>query len=555
MVFKRRRGAWICLIACAWAFFAPFSGRAQASLQYGISVTAYDNYSPFNAYNNAPPLPPTTPVAGTATWSQINQNFDAEPQFGLYEDFVIKYEGFITSPISGAVSFYASADDGAKFYFNDSNLINDWYDKGGGGTPSDPVQLTQGVSYPFIFWFYENGGGAFVELYWNIGQGWEIIPATAFTKTAAPPPTTTVPRSLGRPLNVVLSDTGLGINVNWDAAVDDSGVSPERYAVSWVTGNSGWGIPTGNAGDTNALNTEIFIPYALFDSTGGRNAEYTITVRADNDTQAVYSQASEGVTLLIGVNPAPPTTTTTTTTVPEETQPEVVVTTTIPEETSEPVDIPEEITPPLTTISIPETEDEPTIPATTIPEVEVEQTAPTTLPEPTTDEEVEKEALQLEEALSQINEGVLTEDVVDEVVDAILSGNIDAEQIKEAVEALIEAEAISEEVAVELATSPEVIQSLDSEQAAEVFAAVDVETLTDEQAEQIVAAVQNATEEVREAFEEEINVFDGAFDNYVAVGSAVSVGVRRVIVAATAVLSITGVATGTSPQASSRRIK
>ncbi len=60
--------------------------------------------------------------------------------------------------------------------------------------------------------------------------------------------------------------------------------------------------------------------------------------------------------------------------------------------------------------------------------------------------------------------------------------------------------------------------------------------LTDDQAEAIAEALSDAPEAVKEEFEAQINVFGGQFDSYVPTGSSVSVGVRRVIVAATAVV-------------------
>lgn len=48
----------------------------------------------------------------------------------------------------------------------------------------------------------------------------------------------------------------------------------------------------------------------------------------------------------------------------------------------------------------------------------------------------------------------------------------------------------------------------------------------------------NAPDEVKEEFEAQVNIFDGSHDDYVPVGSKVSVAERRTIVAATAVLTM-----------------
>jgi hypothetical protein len=42
---------------------------------------------------------------------------------------------------------------------------------------------------------------------------------------------------------------------------------------------------------------------------------------------------------------------------------------------------------------------------------------------------------------------------------------------------------------------------------------------------------------VREAFEETINIFDGAVDSYVPIGSTVPISTRRLVIAASAMLA------------------
>jgi hypothetical protein len=60
-----------------------------------------------------------------------------------------------------------------------NRIINDWYDKGGGGS-TVTVNLTQGI-HSFTLWFYENGGGANVWLYWATpNTGLTLVPPSAF---------------------------------------------------------------------------------------------------------------------------------------------------------------------------------------------------------------------------------------------------------------------------------------------------------------------------------------------------------------------------------------
>lgn len=81
-----------------------------------------------------------------------------------------------------------------------------------------------------------------------------------------------------------------------------------------------------------------------------------------------------------------------------------------------------------------------------------------------------------------------------------------------------------------LATSPEVLENITGETAAAIFEAITEDNLTPDQGQQIVNALLNAETSVREAFEEAINVFGGAVDTYVPVGSRVPVSSRRIII-------------------------
>jgi hypothetical protein len=151
------------------------------------------------------------------------------------------------------------------------------------------------------------------------------------------------------------------------------------------------------------------------------------------------------------------------------------------------------------------------------------------------------------------------EQVVDTEVLALLGAIADLpqEEIQAAVDNIIE-EGVSAAEAEELATNPDVIQSVTAEQAAEIFDSVEVSDLSDEQAEQLVEAVQGASEEVRAEFEESINVFDNKFNSYVPIGSNINVGQRKVLVAATGVLFMAPAVTVTSssssgPQSDSRK--
>jgi hypothetical protein len=69
---------------------------------------------------------------------------------------------------------------------------------------------------------------------------------------------------------------------------------------------------------------------------------------------------------------------------------------------------------------------------------------------------------------------------------------------------------------------------------------LELEALTETQLEELVVAVQSAPDEVRESFEEEIDIFgSGAVDSYVPLGSTVPVGTRRALIAIGVFTSVT----------------
>jgi hypothetical protein len=157
---------------------------------------------------------------------------------------------------------------------------------------------------------------------------------------------------------------------------------------------------------------------------------------------------------------------------------------------------------------------------------------------------------QFGDALEAVFDEPLTDEKFDAIIDAVLDAPLSGEQFEElvgvlesdtvteeqvaaAVDSVIE-NGVTEEQATDLATSAKVLESIDGDQATEIFDAVDIGAVTPEEAAALVEAVQEAPTEVREAMESEINVFQGAIDTYVPLGSSVPIGTRRVIIGASA---------------------
>lgn len=152
------------------------SVNSQYLYSYGL---AYDVYNCIG-YNNAPPVGCGNNPFASGTSSNIAFNWGLGGPHGVREDFQVKWQGQIVSDISTNIHFYAPADDGVKLYIDGQLIINDWYDKGGGGSVSQPISFIANVPKSITLWFYENGGGANVYLQWSKGGFWSVVPESAF---------------------------------------------------------------------------------------------------------------------------------------------------------------------------------------------------------------------------------------------------------------------------------------------------------------------------------------------------------------------------------------
>ena len=629
---KLRPGAWILLPALIITWFSPQSVTAEA--QAGLAVTVYNNYG----YNNAPPLPAVSgrPVQCTTTYSSINQNF-GNNICGLYDDFIVKYEGYITSPTTETITFYPTADDGTKLYIDDVLIDDNWRDKGGGGNPSTPISFVAGVPKPITLWFYENGGGNWVQLRWNQGGGSSIIPAEAFTQNneSQYTTTTTLAPYFNSPQNLTATSNQDGsVDLDWDAP-EASNLDIYAYGVMFYdldeiggTTSSGWGVWT-NQGTNYSL-----VEYMFSSTTGfgpvrfGIKAGNESCFSAEGVGPCVYGPETNIDVLVLDPTPTtttePETTTSENTTTTTEVIQEPEITTTIPlpdtgttsstvEETNTTMEtVPETIpiieeenvgpgdfTESTVQDSIPEPEtvpqDEtptqetsPELPLDTSEAIEQINTASLSseeladavdsvledvssseelgaaisdiLDKPLTDEQfaavletIFDEPLsdeQFDAAISSVLDSDLSAEQFTEVIGILEGDSVTEEQVSSAVDSIIE-NGITEDQATELATSAKVLESISADAAAKIFNEIPVGELSDEQGQQIVDAVQNAPTEIKEAFEEEINVFDGAFDTYVPTDSSISVGERRTVVAVTVVSSVIAVSAASAPSAPS----
>jgi uncharacterized membrane protein YgcG len=137
----------------------------------------------------------------------------------------------------------------------------------------------------------------------------------------------------------------------------------------------------------------------------------------------------------------------------------------------------------------------------------------------------------------------LSDEQFEELVGVLESDTITEDQVSDAVDSVIE-NGVTEDQATDLATSEKVLESIDTDQAAEIFDAIPVGDLSVAEEEALVAAVSDAPDEIKDEFETQIDVYGEGLDDYVPTGSQVDVGSRRTLLAATAALSAATVGMG-----------
>jgi glucose/arabinose dehydrogenase len=173
-------------------FFRVFT-RKGTTWTGGVEASA----TPTGAVTPPPPPPPTTtlgclkgsyfnnrtlsgnPIVVRAE-SSINYNWGSgSPASSIGADnFSARWEGTVVPPTTGTYTFKLTGDDGIRLWVNGSQIINKWFDQGSTSYTAT-INLTKGQNVPIKVEYYENGGGANVQLAWSIpGQSSQV---TAFS--------------------------------------------------------------------------------------------------------------------------------------------------------------------------------------------------------------------------------------------------------------------------------------------------------------------------------------------------------------------------------------
>ena len=143
-----------------------------------------------------------------------------------------------------------------------------------------------------------------------------------------------------------------------------------------------------------------------------------------------------------------------------------------------------------------------------------------------------------DEKFASVIDSVLDEPLSNEQFEAVVgileSDSVSEEQVSNAVDSILEL-GVTEDQATDLATSAKVLESIDADQATDIFQEIPVADLSPTEEAALVETLTNAPTDIKEAFEGAIDIFGEGLDDYVPTGSGIDVKARRALIAVTAV--------------------
>jgi hypothetical protein len=175
------------------------------------------------------------PALAQNIWYSNDQAFiDEIPDFDQADGYFMRWRGTITIPSDGDYGFQTRSDDGSLVIIDNNLIVNNdgWH---GMQTQEGYVSLSAG-DHSITIPFYEDGGGAGLEVAWNQGSGWEQLSYEVLT-------------------NEMTFNFGENIAVGKDATQSTTGW--DGYAGLAVDGNHGDGAyGSGSCTHTQAGNPE-----------------------------------------------------------------------------------------------------------------------------------------------------------------------------------------------------------------------------------------------------------------------------------------------------------
>jgi fibronectin type 3 domain-containing protein len=157
-----------------------YSNEASATPQVGGDGLTGDYYDNMDFTNLA-----LTRVDATVNFDWGSGSPD--PSMGA-DQFSVRWTGQVQPLYSETYTFKTNSDDGVRLWVDGQSVIDNWTDHAP-TIDTGTIALSAGVKYDIQLDFYENGGGAVIQLSWSsASQAEEIIPQSQLYSSVAPTP-------------------------------------------------------------------------------------------------------------------------------------------------------------------------------------------------------------------------------------------------------------------------------------------------------------------------------------------------------------------------------
>lgn len=580
----KMRSRWIVALPAIVLFL--FSVPADASGVQGLEAVGYvfDDEIPVRSSD-------LYPSCGSEIENNINRNFDYEPFQQCPDDlFLLHYSGFITVPEHETVQFWLAHDDGATLSVGDAIAEEWWLDTGCSWSITESVSLPSGVPVPFDSWMYERGGNSCYMLAWSLDGGQlTIVPDWAFT-TQESAVTTSTSTSSSTTTTVVQVPVQVSSTTTTDSSTTTTSTSSSSTTTSTV-----FYFPEP---DTTEPALEPISPSSTTTSvTSITLPPITIT---DDTTVALPDLPSVDIAVPEQEAVIEPVITEPTPQMQEEADNEVAViidagggdALVIDAVTDlvDAVETPQEISAVLSAVvgsdlsdsqfaevidgafSSDLSDEELAVASESVfadigllDETKLDAVLEAIFDEPLSDkafdsvlEAIFDEPLS-DDAFTAVLDAVLAEPLSDvqfeSLVDSLAGDDVTDEQISGAVEAIVEL-GLSADESLVLALSEDVLDVVSETQAEAIFDALVVEDLSPAEELLLVTVLSGQPDEIKDVFEDSVNVYSEGLDEYVPAGSFVDVGTRRALVAVSGMVgAVSGAISPTASSGGGKKVK
>lgn len=164
----------------------PLTASFQA-LTSTVQVTEYSFYNEWVASNYTqyvPDLSVQRTAVGTTYMNEIYAEWIYSPDpFGLWDFFIVRFDGYVTSPTTGNVRFRVGWDDGVKLILDGTTVAENWAISCCDVADSADIAFTAGEAREFRMWYFDAEYNSAVKMEWSFdgGQTWANVPASALS--------------------------------------------------------------------------------------------------------------------------------------------------------------------------------------------------------------------------------------------------------------------------------------------------------------------------------------------------------------------------------------